>query len=61
MDTPLAITAAIQDGALVRLTFNDGTNFAIYANDGSEDTYADVLLAKWLADGNVIAEPWAAP
>lgn len=49
-------TYASDKSGLVRLTFDDGTSFAIYANDGSEDTYADVLLAKWLADGNAIAE-----
>jgi hypothetical protein len=50
-------TYAPDESGLVRLTFDDGTNFAVYPNDGSEDTYADVLLAEWLEAGNEIATP----
>lgn len=42
---------------LVKLTFDDGSRFAIYPEDGSEDTYADILLRDWLAQGNTIADP----
>ena len=56
MQTPLAVVTAIQDGALVRLTFNDGTAFAIYQNDGSPRCYAHDLLDAWLEEGNEVTE-----
>lgn len=56
METSLAVVTAIQDGGLVRLTFNDGTEFAIYRNDGSPRCYADDLLDAWLENGNEITE-----
>lgn len=43
--------------SLVKLTFDDDTRFAIYPDDGSEDTYADVLLREWLAQGNTVSDP----
>lgn len=49
------------DQSLVRLTFSDGTTFAIYPDDGSPDTYADVLLRAWLEAGNEIAPADQAP
>ena len=49
------------DQLLVRLTFSDGTAFAIYPEDGSPDTYADILLREWLAAGNTIAPAPEAP
>jgi hypothetical protein len=49
------------DQSLVRLTFSDGTSFAIYPDDGSADTYADTLLRSWLEAGNTIAPADEAP
>jgi hypothetical protein len=60
----LQISAAQWAGAdqsLVRLTFNDGTAFATYPEDGSPDIYADVLLREWLDAGNTIAPAAEAP
>lgn len=54
MNTPLSVTTATRDGNLIRLTFNDGTRFAIYENDGSPRNYAHDLLDAWLAAGNEI-------
>lgn len=54
MDTPLAITTATRDGNLIRLTFNNGSSFAIYTDDGSPRNYAHDLLDAWLAAGNEI-------
>lgn len=52
---------ASADQSLVRLTFSDGTTFATYPDDGSPDTYADVLLRAWLEAGNEIAPAEQAP
>jgi hypothetical protein len=46
-----------QTKSLVDLTFSDGSRFAIYPDDGSEEIYADILLKQWLADGNFISDP----
>ncbi len=59
MNIPLSITSASYSDSshgMVRLTFNDNTNFAIYLNDGSPRSYAHDLLDQWLAAGNAITE-----
>ena len=49
-------TYASDGSGLVRLVFDDGTEFAVYPDD-RPGNYANDLLDEWLADGNSIAEP----
>jgi hypothetical protein len=58
METSLAIISAVAtpgNPALIHLTFNDGTEFSVYQNDGSPRGYAHELLDAWLEAGNEIA------
>jgi len=60
MEVQLAVTSATyvrRDPDLVKITFNDETQFSIYLNDGSPRTYAHDLLDQWTAAGNSIEEP----
>jgi hypothetical protein len=60
MSTSLKIVSAVRDvvfNSMVKVTYDDGTKFAIILNDGSARCYANDLLDEWLAEGNTISDP----